>query len=143
MKPDISIAWATKHINCTPEGKKICQGRCCKFKNGHGRYYPNELKKLPNGLQERLRYKDGQFFCTDNNGVCDFIDECLQHPEYRPDQCKIWPFVERKKKLIMINIPLNCPQYGKGEKTAFESCEKDLVDVYGRAWYNEKALQLK
>jgi len=45
MKPEISLAWASKKIDCTPEGRKVCKGKCCKMNApmGQGRYFKEEL----------------------------------------------------------------------------------------------------
>ena len=29
MNPEISIKFALKPIDCSPEGKKVCKGKCC------------------------------------------------------------------------------------------------------------------
>jgi len=143
MKPEISIAWANKIVDCTPEGRKKCEGRCCCF-NMHGRYYPNELKRLPARLRDRLVFKEGQFYCKDNNGICDFIDDCMEHPEYRPVQCKIYPFTFNKKGRLVLTdgAVLQCLNFNKGNKTIFENLKTDLIDVFGEDWYNEKLKEI-
>ena len=142
MKPEISIAWARKHIDCTPEGRKVCKGRCCKFKNGHGRYSIDDMQKLPKDLQDRLERKGDLYYCKSNNGVCDFIDICIKRPEIKPVGCKLYPFVfNRKGRLVFFKGVHTCPNFNKGNKTAFENCKNDLIDLFGEDWY-ETTLQL-
>lgn len=145
MKPDISIAWAKKHIDCTPEGRKVCQGKCCTdhAPMGQGRYYPNEISKLPQHIKEQLEERNNQFYVVkENDSPCPLIKDCLEHPEWKPLQCKLWPFAFNKKgRVVMYRGVFNCPNFKKGNKTAFENCKNDLIDLFGKEWY-ESTLQL-
>ena len=143
MKPDISIAWATKHIDCTPEGRRICQGKCCTMKSpmGQGRYLSEELSKLPAHIKNQL--DEHRVVKKEHDAPCPLIDDCLKHPEWKPIQCKLYPFLIRNNKLVMRRGIFHCPNWNKGEQTVFENCKQDLIEIFGEEWYDEKELQLK
>ena len=145
MKPDISVKWASKHIDCTSKVRKVCKGDCCYYSNGHGRYTKEEYIKLPHSLQRRLIYKDGEFYCKDINGACDFLEICQKKPQLKPNQCKLYPFIFNSKDRLVLthSIRWRCTNYNKGDKSIFENLQAELIDVFGKVWYEKKLKEIK
>ena len=96
-----------KHLNfkldCTGEGRFFCQGKCCKVEMSYGRYYPEEIKKLPKERREKLVLKEG-FYCSnkDKNGYCEFLDFCYKNPDMKPLKCALFPLkISNEGKLYL------------------------------------------
>ena len=152
MKPELSIKWARHIVKCTPENLKICKGKCCTdaYPMGCGRYYPDEVAKLPKSIKDLLVEDEHGYFYVqkDKNAPCPLIQICIDTPQYKPRQCSLWPFAFNPQgRVVMYRGVFNCPMYVKnkdikpGDKTAFENCKGDLIDLFGEEWYdywNEK-----
>jgi hypothetical protein len=70
---------------------------------------------------------------------CPFYYDCLEQPKYKPLLCKLWPFHYSKTGLLILYHDIfNCPNYNKGTISIFENCKADLIDIFGKEWYDEK-----
>lgn len=141
----------SKIFGCSPEGRKICKGICCTSPIASGRYFEEELKKLPKRLQNKLEHveESSKGFGLTSGGYyqvkkkhyddpCPFIKVCLKNPDYKPIQCWLFPFrVSKNGKLFMTRWAwLHCCRWKKG-KEAWVSMEEDLKYVFGDKFYEK------
>ena len=128
--------WLLRPIDCTPEGRKVCQGLCCCNLVIH--YTPQEIELLPAWVREML-----------NNGKleqgerCPLSSHCNSQWVGKPDECKMFPLgINKGNRLIIRNWAVwRCPNHGKGEP-AYISLKGDIISVFGEEVYNSLISQM-
>lgn len=133
----ISIPWLSKKVDCTPEGRKLCQGKCCTG----GYYHENELWRVPEGLRHMLVKKDDGRYGTQPypppNGRCPLYDICMNNAIVKPQFCWLYPIVINKNGTMILSswVVRNCPNYGKGEE-AWISLKDNIIEALGQDTYD-------
>lgn len=114
----VSMAWASKHIDCTLRGiMKGClkEGtNCCNHKN----FYPP----------------------SSNGGKCFHLGEkgCTLTDNDKPIKCLLYPFVIKKDMLVIYGRALTytCkPNYKKNEISILENMRGNFVALFGEKQY--------
>ncbi len=108
----VSVKRASKIINCTSEGVKVCNGRCCNTKG----FYPP--KSNPNG-----------------SNICSFLTQCgCILGNEKPIKCLLYPFAVHKNSLGLYGrvLCITCKaNYNVGNKTIIETQRNNLSLVFG------------
>ena len=112
----------------------------------YGRYFKEEYDNLPTFVKEKLiPSEDGkEYYSLNINGVCNMLDTCLKHPEFKPIQCQLFPIkLTKKSKKMTLHRWIwlgskepNCIGYKKG-KPAYISLKDDIITVFGDAFYEK------
>lgn len=141
----ISIPWLSKCFDCTPEGRKICQGRCC---YGHVnelsnnkifvKYYDDEWELIPSDIKKELKpFLTDERIVKVNNNRCSLTNFCLENPQYKPRECKLYPLTITKNGLLVLdrNVFFICPNYKKG-LPLWITLKNNLIDLFGQEFYD-------
>jgi len=141
-----SRAWLSKNFDCTPEGRKICQGKCCKSvkysektkKGIYVKYREEEWELIPDDIKKKIEpfLLDERIVKVTEDG-CSLGNFCMKHPEYEPRECKISPLTFSKDGLLKVGYGnmFRCPNYKKG-KPVWISMKDNLISLFGDKFYN-------
>jgi hypothetical protein len=137
-------------VNCTPEGRKICQGACCKNKGAL--YEQTELFKLPDDLRGLLKpifvtkptYMRGRLIYAApviNGQGCAFKDICMKNPIIKPVMCWLSPLrlIKRGDDYTLEFSHekfYHCPMFGQGEE-AWITLKDDIIHALGEEAYRQ------
>ena len=142
-----SVPFLLKHLDCTPKGHRLCQGKCCKNhsnqktpKKIHVKYFKKELESFPLDIQKQIKkYLNKDLVVQNKKGRCLLEQFCLEQPKYKPIECKLFPLIINKNgKLILSNWGmLCCPNYKKGNKPIYVVMKDNLIDVFGEEIYKQ------
>jgi hypothetical protein len=138
-------------INCTPEGRRVCQGKCCKSPTLSGLYEERELDKLPEDIKRLLipqtitdkpTYMAGRRAYSipkNDRNECVLADMCIRHPELKPAICWLFP-LQLKKTGNEYRLEfhhwamLHCPNFGEGPE-AWVALKGDIIQLFGEEFY--------
>jgi len=147
----ISKKWMNIILDCTPKGRKHCQGKCCTGhvdKNVKGKtfvqYTDKEVKKLPKSFKKYLT-KDN-IVKVDEKGNCKLIKLCLKYPKYKPIECKLSPLTIDEKGVLRIqyaSICGACPNFKKGKLPIYITLKNDIIDLFGEEFYKRLENKMK
>lgn len=151
----ISRASMIQKIDCSKDSIKICNGICCTKKISGGRYFEEEYRQLPNNIKEKLikvepskkdvAYHEPYDYRIKKEGdTCPFVSICLERPELKPLQCRLFPFrISTKGKLYVQRWAwLHCPNRNKGNGV-WISMEDDLRYIFGDKFYEKLKIFMK
>jgi len=141
-----SKAWLKSIFDCTPEGRKICQGACCKHhvnkttkKNIYVKYRDDEWALIPDNIKkEIIPFLMEDRTVKNKDGVCTLIPFCMKHPEYEPRECKITPLTFSKDGVLKVgrmNILGRCPNFKKGNTPVWIALKDNLISLFGEKFY--------
>lgn len=148
----VSVKLLSKNIDCTANGRKICDGRCCK---GHVntkqkgkifvRYTKEELESFPEEIQKEIKtHTNNELVVQNEEGICSMLSFCLKNPVYKPIECKLFPFVFNKQGRLVVDrwAIFHCPNFGKGEPS-YITLKDNLIDVFGNDCYKSIVKQIE
>lgn len=133
-----------KIIGCTIEGRQICKGLCCRKTVGYGRFYPEEVNKLPKDMKRVLVQQGNEYVAPSVNGHCFFQNDCLKNPELKPIQCWLFPLRVMESGLLTVHryAWFHCPCYKLGELPIWRNLRRDIIHVFGKRFYIKLAKEM-
>lgn len=141
----VSVKWLTKRLDCTANGRKICQGLCCKQPNMHAWYLKDEIDKVPKEYRKYLVWveKEGMYRVKkqEDGRTCAFIDLCYENPEIKPIFCWLFPLkIDKNGNLVLHRwAPMKCPCYGKGEEL-WLIMKDSIIKAWGKEFYEKEVV---
>jgi len=136
----ISKKWMLQRLDCTPAGRLNCEGFCC-YNKDHVMYSEEEFDTLPDFF--KIHTKDR--VVKNKDGICELIDLCLKHPEYKPLACKLIPLTIDKNGILRIQygaICGGCPNFKKGDKPVYVTMKEDIIHIFGQEFYDRLVEEL-
>jgi len=121
-------------LDCDKEHRSICQAKCCTGGIGHGRYYASEVNRLPLHLLNRLREEEGLYLVPSEGGACSQMQDCMEHPEYKPIGCWLFPLkISKTGTLYLLRYAwLHCPLAKRENITPiWKALEPELRYLFG------------
>lgn len=141
----ISTKWLTKKVNCTPEGLKLCEGKCCNklTSNVSKGVFVKIWDGLDNIPPEWQKYIDNNIV-KNTNGVCSLQPYCIDNPQYRPIECKLYPlnFNSTGRLILEQRCQFHCPNYNKGNIPIYIAIKDNLIDIFGITVYNNMVKEI-
>lgn len=139
----VSVAGLLMKVDCTPEGRKNCKGRCCCAPSIHAlsSITDEEYERMPEAMRKKLNPKSERWGYTiqaKEDGYCSFIDLCCAGEiDHKPARCWMYPLVLNKHGTLVADVRylnLHCPNSGKGP-ALYIALKDEIILVYGKKYY--------